>query len=525
MFNDNKNFYPTPNNLIMRMIGKVNTKRGIKNVLEPSAGAGHIAFFYKDKRDCKIDVIELDSNLQKILIQDKYNLVGSDFLHFNDSKFYDLIIMNPPFDNGDKHLLKAIDLMYSGQIVCILNAETLKNPYSVTRKELVKRLQELGADIEYIQDAFLDSERKTSVEIALIYINIENELSKDLNLDLSVDKDTIQDIKEKTELEVNTDKMYNLVKSFENLREQGKSLLVSYYSNSGGGIAKYLPLSSKNYNGNINDQLKNHYNDFLQSLKNDYWGKVLDLPQVYKKLTYSTRNNLTDSLRDFHNLEFSEYNIKFLVENFLKRANDFIIKDTVKLFDDLTYCWAAPDSRSFNDKDIASSRTSFKWKTNTVFKVNKKIIIPLGVCAFISDYSKRWELSYRTKDHLHEIDVIFNYIAGLNEFDSLVDTVNNIIQDKQRGVDGCNYESSFFKDIKIYKKGTIHLTFKDDDLLRRFNIICGKEKNWLPNDYGHKAYSDMQDIEKELVKEYEDSVSVYNDNLGKNIYFKPLLLN
>jgi hypothetical protein len=26
------------------------------------------------------------------------------------------------------------------------------------------------------------------------------------------------------------------------------------------------------------------------------------------------------------------------------------------------------------------------------------------------------------------------------------------------------------------------------------------------------------------VKQYEDSISVYNDNLGKNIYFKPLLL-
>ena len=27
--------------------------------------------------------------------------------------------MNPPFDNGDKHLLKAIDIMYNGQIVCL----------------------------------------------------------------------------------------------------------------------------------------------------------------------------------------------------------------------------------------------------------------------------------------------------------------------------------------------------------------------------------------------------------------------
>jgi predicted RNA methylase len=221
MFNDNKNFYPTPNDLIVKMIGKINQKRTIKNILEPSAGAGHITKMLTH-REYKIDVIEIDSNLQKILIQDKYNLVGSDFLQFNDSKFYDLIIMNPPFDNGDKHLLKAIDLMYNGQIICILNAETLKNNYSVTRKELAKRLHDLGADIEYIQNAFLDSERKTSVEIALIYINIENELSKDLNLDLEVDKDTIQDIKDKTDIEINTDKMYNLVNPLRIYESKGK---------------------------------------------------------------------------------------------------------------------------------------------------------------------------------------------------------------------------------------------------------------------------------------------------------------
>ena len=39
--------------------------------------------------------------------------------------------MNPPFSEGDKHLLKAINIMKNGgQIVCILNAETIKNPYS-----------------------------------------------------------------------------------------------------------------------------------------------------------------------------------------------------------------------------------------------------------------------------------------------------------------------------------------------------------------------------------------------------------
>ena len=37
----NKDFYPTPENLISKMFSKVN-KKSIKNILEPSAGKGNI---------------------------------------------------------------------------------------------------------------------------------------------------------------------------------------------------------------------------------------------------------------------------------------------------------------------------------------------------------------------------------------------------------------------------------------------------------------------------------------------------
>ena len=87
-------------------------------------------------------------------------------------KKYDLIIMNPPFSNGDKHLLKAIELQeqYGGCIISLLNAETLNNTFSNTRKDLKRKLNEYDAQIEYIENAFYDAERKTNVEIALIKI-------------------------------------------------------------------------------------------------------------------------------------------------------------------------------------------------------------------------------------------------------------------------------------------------------------------------------------------------------------------
>ena len=68
--------------------------------------------------------------------------------------------------------IDAILLRVGGGIVCILNAETLKNPYSAERKAIVQKLEDNNADIEYIQEAFIDGERKTNVEIALIRVKM-----------------------------------------------------------------------------------------------------------------------------------------------------------------------------------------------------------------------------------------------------------------------------------------------------------------------------------------------------------------
>lgn len=51
---------------------------------------------------------------------------------YSTMKEYDLIIMNPPFSNGNSRLWKALDLQErnGGAVICLLNAETLKNPYT-----------------------------------------------------------------------------------------------------------------------------------------------------------------------------------------------------------------------------------------------------------------------------------------------------------------------------------------------------------------------------------------------------------
>lgn len=180
-------FFPTPQSLTFQMCQKVDFKK-VTSILEPSAGKGDVIEGIKKynelvghRKNYEYMAIEIDPNLQSVLQGlDDINVIDSDFLQYEISDHFDLIMMTPPFSNGDLHLLKAIDVMFNGQIVSLLNAQTLKNPCTNTRQLLVRRLKELNADIEYIENAFIDAERKTGVEIALIYIKKYREVDQNI---------------------------------------------------------------------------------------------------------------------------------------------------------------------------------------------------------------------------------------------------------------------------------------------------------------------------------------------------------
>ena len=183
-------FYPTPPDVAEKMLKGIEWNN-IATALEPSAGKGDlvkavynipsVSDRYRRER-VEIDCIELDPYLQQIL---KHNfsemeavaarLVHDDFLTFRSHKCYDLILMNPPFANGDKHLLKALEIQKNGgQIVCLLNAETIRNPYSNTRKLLLQKLNEHEAQITYLADAFAEAERRADVDVAIVRVEIPN---------------------------------------------------------------------------------------------------------------------------------------------------------------------------------------------------------------------------------------------------------------------------------------------------------------------------------------------------------------
>ena len=97
MFENTKDFYPTPYNLIEKMLSTVNFYM-IKSILEPSAGKGDIVDAIRKKTAPQsrwdqeprldIDCIEINSDLRHILTGKGYRVVHDDFLTYDTCLLY-----------------------------------------------------------------------------------------------------------------------------------------------------------------------------------------------------------------------------------------------------------------------------------------------------------------------------------------------------------------------------------------------------------------------------------------------------
>ena len=247
-----KGFYPTPSELAERLLAGIDWHY-VATVLEPSAGKGDLVKAVAQKahslrygETLSVDCVEIDPYLRSILedeirerrkqlndkegwnavtrtegeltlmeaaekrrLEREYDwlhklsapVVHDDFLTFQSRKRYDLIVMNPPFADGDAHLLKAIELQrrWGGQIRCLLNADTLLNPCTNRRKVLESQLAELGAEMEYIEGGFAKGERATDVTVALIKIaipqvNEDSDIFQRLSEAAHLDEEPAQDV-------------------------------------------------------------------------------------------------------------------------------------------------------------------------------------------------------------------------------------------------------------------------------------------------------------------------------------------
>ena len=73
-------------------------------------------------------------------------------------------------------------------------------------------------------------------------------------------------------------------------------------------------------------------------------------------------------------------------------------------------------------------------------------------------------------------------------------------------------------EVTFYKKGTCHLTFTNERLLKKFNIFGSQGKHWLPYDYGKRRYEEMSAEEQTVIESFEGRES-YNETLQESQYY------
>lgn len=522
LYNGNNDFYPTPAHLAMKMLDKVNFKE-VTTVLEPSAGKGDLIEMVKQKEsgfygsEFDIDAIEKDANLRHILNGKGYRTVHDDFLTYETFKQYDLIIMNPPFSDGCKHLLKALGMQKrnGGQIVCLLNAETIKNPFSNARIALQRDLTELNADIEFLSNEFIDAERKTAVGVALVYVNIPKTEKESFILESLRQSEKYSESENLNVTDLaEGDYLKRIVKQYQMEVEAGIKLINEYKA-----MQPYIMQdfekegeSNVSYNSCIlefkvirTDGLS--VNAFVREVRRKYWRALFNNPDFVGLLTANLQADLQNRVNELRDYDFSMFNIMTLK---IQMSNELVkgVEDTIlDLFEELGSKYHYYDETSTNIHYYNG------WKTNKAWKINKKVIIPLTGYGYFGD---RYEPTrFQTLGKLQDIEKCFNYLDG--GLTDAVDLKQSLEFAEQYG-ETKNIQLKYFT-VTFYKKGTCHIVFNNEELLKKFNIFGSQKKGWLPPSYGKKRYKDMTAEEKTVVNEFDGNETEYNKTMQNRKYY------
>ncbi len=512
---DNSGFYPTPSKLAGKMLSCVDWN-GVFSILEPSAGKGDLADAvsafarnYRNSRrisfnenDTYIDCIERDSDLAALLRGKGLHVVHDDFLTFRSFKQYDLCIMNPPFDNGDEHLLKALSLMErGGQIVCLLNAETIRNPYTNRRKILLQNLHEHNAHIEFIENAFRHAQRPTDVEIALVYVNIpKKEVPSDILSSLRrAHEKSAPDAEQATDL-ASADWLQNMIDGYNFEAALGEKLINEFaalrpYMDPGKDHGEpLLSLKVGNRNTGNNATMLNAY---LFGLRAKYWSNLLRRPELTEKMTSAMRQDYYGKVNSLSEYDFSRYNIETVMREIAHQLSRGVEDSILELFETFSakHSWYPESANNIHYYN--------GWATNKAHKVGMKVIIPSNGCC--ASWGREKLDEYRVNSLISDLERAMNYLdRGETSFHTPVDHATRIAN----AADTNKVDFTYFTCV-FYKKGTCHIKFKPEAsrIIDRLNIFAGQHKNWLPPTYGKKHYADMTAEEKAVIDDFQGAES------------------
>lgn len=463
-----KQFYPTPVSLAIKARKKFKNYNIIR-LLEPNAGRGNlITPFCGGHSRPPVDCVEIDLENQAILRSKGYNVIDGDFMQFNGAAMYSHIIMNPPFAQGVDHVIKAFELLVNGELVAIVNAETVRNPFSSKRKLLVKWIEDFGS-VEFMEEAFTDPDtlHKTNVEIALIHLEKRTDIKQTFTVGLDNDGPAGVHYQDKQELALKSSTISNVVAVFNAAVESLRRVEVAneeafYYKTLLG-----RPLNKMHSSDIEPENLQKRFNAAYDDLKERAWTNVLHSTEFSKYLSSKAYEKLVADFKSVSKLSFTELNIRGFLLGLVNSQAEMNLQMVLDCFDSFT-------------KYIPENRAYYRgWKSNLK---HKDQAFRLQMTRFILPRfsSEGGRLDWSSLKQLSDYDKVFAMLDGKAECEvSLEWLFSNKLNELRAGE---RLSGSYF-DVRYYKGAqTIHFFPTKKELINRMNRLVGKERRWIPVD-------------------------------------------
>lgn len=482
-------FYPTPESLAKKAWAMFKNRSFVR-VLEPSAGEGHLAAqrpvtggYYRNDDYVPLDCIEIDVTKHPLLGSAGFDVVGVDFMRFDGAgAIYSHIIMNPPFAEGAKHVLKAWGVLYEGECVAILNADTIRNPFSKEREHLVRLIQ-LHGEVEFVTGAFSgpEAERKTDVDVALVYLRKDAEFKQDLIGDvldgLKVEGHIGLDAgyENVNELAIPGSFIENSVLAFEAaVKAMRQSVFAearaTKYASRLGHSMEEMNTSKPIGDGDVGDSLKwvrtqmyTRHTDF----KNRAWAGILRSTQVLSRLSSQAQKRLESEFEAIKLLEFSVQNVYGFIGGLIAKQGEIQIEMVCDCFDRISR-W-----HTDNVSHYMGWRSNDKHRTCGMSVKMSRFVMP-------GHKTESWnkDLGWDSMRMLSDFDKAFALLDGKVEPETGLEYIFRHRFEELRK--GTRVSSSYFDARYFPGVGTIHLFPTNKKLIDRLNRMVGSHRKWLP---------------------------------------------
>lgn len=508
-------FYPTPWSLALQAISMFKD-RNFKRIIDPSAGEGDLIkpllHVLKNNRDRlpAVDAIEIDISKHQHLHAADIGVVGTDFLKHPNLSAYSHILMNPPFSAAAAHVMKAWELLWDGEIVAIINAETVLNPCDRHRRQLVRLIQQHG-EVIHVGKPFMakDAKIKADVQVAIV------RLQKTANLERDVVGNLLTVMQEEAESKIDlgnqnyrkqlvlpNNTIENLVLIFDAAVKSARESVIasaksSYYTNLiGKTMAETLGQEGiKPEGGYVIKSVQELWYETYANLKDRAWTSVLESADIKSKLSQKAMSTLQANFNQMKKMEFTVSNVYGFLIGLIESQGEMQLQMALDVFDSVTRyhtdnTWGYRGWVSNNKHRRAGYRIK-----------HTRFILP----GFEITNSGP---GYKTNQYFNDLDRVFAMLDGKAESPL---SLSNVARFQAAALRTGERVSSAYFDIRYYPgAGTIHFFPRDMKLVDRLNRLVGRNRGWIPgpdtpvHDSFWKQYENADkyanQVEKELAK-------------------------